>query len=305
MKGKPSPTASLDPAGNPSYHDVVSCRFTPQQKDPAVGPKFRLAVTSLLVTQIEESIPEAFREAANGGADLILLPEEPDIVMGWKPGLYRLTDHPIYSRMASFAAEYGIGAVASVSAVAGNGFANTGFLIDRKGALAGVYRKQHPAPGEEAIVTDQAGDDPFPVFEFDGVVLGIAICMDIHFPEMFCIYGLKCADIVCLPTMYMDYTGDMLESIEKARAVDNQYYVALSRYIETPYLAGKSMGYAKVIAPDGRIIASTGHQAGVAVAEFDPKWRMPFWGEQYKEFRTMFHTTRKPEKYGKIVEPKK
>jgi hypothetical protein len=103
--------------------------------------------------------------------------------------------------------------------------------------------------------------------------------------------------------MYLDYTGDMLESIEKARAVDNQFYLAISRYMDTPYLAGKNMGYAKVIAPDGRVIVSTGHQAGIAVAEFDPKWRFPFWGEQYEEFRTMFHATRKPERYGKLVEP--
>lgn len=223
--------------------------------------------------------------------------------MGWKPGLHSLDDHPIFVRVRSLATEFSIGAVASVSAKAGSGFANTGFLIDKKGRLGGVYRKQHPAPGEEAIVTEPAGDDPFPVFDFEGTAIGIAICMDIHFPEMFGIYGLKNADLVCLPTMYLDYTGDMLESIEKARAVDNQFYLAISRYIQKPYLAGKSMGYAKVIAPDGRVIASTGHQDGICVAEFDPKWRMPFWGEQYQEFRTMFQKTRKPTRYGKLVEP--
>jgi predicted amidohydrolase len=271
---------------------------------------FRLAVVSILKKDLEKDpelvnrCVEAVEEAADRGADLVLLPEEPDIVAGEGPGEYALEEHPAYTAFSAAAAQGAIGLVSSLSArVPNGGYANTGFLLDRKGELMGVYRKKHPAPSEEAIVTAPVREgDPFPVFDFEGVKLGIAICMDIHSPEMFRIYGLKGVDLLCMATMYLDYTGDMLESLEKARAIDSQMYFSLSRYVAKPFLAGRNMGYAKVVSPDGRIICSTAHRPGVAIAEFDPKYRMPFWGEGYEgNMRYMFDVVRRPDLYGELL----
>ena len=278
---------------------------------------FRLAVTSVHVKGPVEGCVGAIEEAARRGADLVLLPEEPDVVGGGETGRHGLEDHPAYLALSEAAAKRRIGVVGSLSVRLSapqadlfhrdqTGVANLGFLLNRRANLVGTYWKKHPAPSEEFIATDQCDadgrPDPFPVFDFEGVKLGIAICMDIHFPEMFRIYGLKGADLVCMPTMYLDYTGDMLEAVEKARAVDNGMYLALSRYIDLPFLSGKSMGYAKVVAPDGRVIVSTGHKPGVAVAEFDPKWRFPFWGEGYGgNLRTMFEMVRRPDLYGELL----
>ncbi|MCC6489736.1 MAG: carbon-nitrogen hydrolase family protein [Candidatus Hydrogenedentes bacterium] len=272
---------------------------------------FRLAVTSIDRPEADDrssvidTCAAAIAEAGERGADLVLLPEEPDIIAGGTYGVYPLEEHPAYLRFREQAAASRIGVISTLSVKVGERHANTAFLLDRKGELLGLYRKKHPAPSEEAILTEPAvAGDPFPVFDFEGVKLGIGICMDIHFPEMFRIYGLKGADLVCVPTMYLDYTGDMLESIEKARAIDSQMYFALSRYITRPFLAGKSMGYAKVIAPDGRVICSTAHRPGVAIAEFDPKWRMEFWGEGYEgNMRYMFDVIRRPDLYGELVKP--
>ena len=276
-----------------------------------MGERFRLAVTSIDrpdggdASIVVEHCLSAIEEAGQRGADLVLLPEEPDIIAGRPPGEHPLEKHPVFRAFREGAAKSKVAVVSTLSAQNEGGYSNTGFLIDADGALAGIYRKKHPAPSEEAIHTGAAAGDPFPVFEYRGVRLGIAICMDIHFPEMFRIYGLKGADLVCLSTMYLDYTGDMLESIEKARAIDSQMYLGLSRYITRPFLAGKSMGYAKVIAPDGRIICSTAHREGVAVAEFDPGWRLPFWGEGYGgNMRTMFDVIRRPDLYGMLAAPK-
>ena len=272
---------------------------------------FRLAVASIDCpaarepsTVIDNCIA-AIAEAGTRGADLVLLPEEPDVIAEEACRKHPLEEHPVFQAFREQAVKASIGLIASLSVKVADGYANTGFLLDRGGHILGIYRKKHPAPSEEEIVTTPAAGDPFPVFDYEGVKIGIAMCMDIHFPEMFRIYGIKGADLVCLPTMYLDYTGDMLESIEKTRAIDSQMYFALARYIVKPFLAGKSMGYAKVIAPDGRIICSTGHKDGVAIAEFDPKWRMPFWGEGYGgNLRTMFDTIRRPDLYGHLVKPK-
>jgi predicted amidohydrolase len=269
---------------------------------------FRLAVSSIDKVNCVEKCVGAVAEAGTRGADLVVLPEEPDITSGAAPGLHTLQEHPIFAAFRAAAIKAKIAVMATLSAKVPGGYANTGFLLDGRGTLIGVYRKKHPAPSEEAIVTAPAAGDPFPLFELNGARVAMAICMDIHFPEMFRIYGLKGADVVCVPTMYLDYTGDMLESIEKARAIDSQMYLAVSHYIEKPFLAGKSMGYAKVISPDGRIIASTGHKDGVAIAEFDPKWRMPFWVTEeplksmYPDLRVMFDRIRRPDLYGDLLQ---
>jgi predicted amidohydrolase len=209
----------------------------------------------------------------------------------------------LFRSLQDAARERGIGVGCALTNRVDGGVANTAFLLGRDGALVGAYRKKHPAPGED-IVTTPIDGDPFPVFSFEGVRIGFAICMDIHYPEMFRIYGLKGADLVLLPTMYMDYTGDMLESIEKARAIDSQMYLAISRYITRPFLAGRHSGYAKVIAPDGRVIASTAHRPGVAVATFDPRWRADFWNPQYGEnLRIIYDQRRRPEYYGDLCRP--
>ena len=274
---------------------------------------FRLAVASIDRPERDGALPEviancvaAISEAATRGADLVVLPEEPDVVAGGEHGAHSQDAHPVFRAFQDASSKAGIGVVSTLSFRVGDRHANTAFLLDRGGEPIGFYRKKHPAPTEEEILTEpvQPGD-PFPVFDFEGVRIGIAICMDIHFPEMFRIYGLKGADLVCLPTMYLDYTGDMLESIEKARAIDSGMYLALSRYIARPFLAGKNMGYAKVIAPDGRVIVSTAHRPGVAVADFDPKWRMEFWGEGYEgNMRYMYDTIRRPDLYAELLKPK-
>ncbi len=276
--------------------------------------QFRLAVVSIDRPEREGLLPEvidrcvaAIHEAGARGADLVLLPEEPDIIAGGVYGTYSQEEHPAYGAFCEAACLARVGVVSTLSFRVGERHANTGFLLGRDGAAIGFYRKQHPAPSEEAILTEPVvAGEPFPVFDFEGVGIGIAICMDIHFPEMFRIYGLKGADLVCVPTMYLDYTGDYLESIEKARAIDSGMYLAISRYISRPFLAGKNMGYAKVIAPDGRVILSTGHRAGLAISEFDPGWRMEFWGDGYGgNMRTMYDTIRRPDLYGELVAPKK
>jgi len=270
---------------------------------------FRIAVSSVERQECVRHCVETIAEAGRRGADLLVLPEEPDIVASMPPGQHTLEDHPVFKSFRRAAMRAKVPILGSLSVRLDGGYSNLGYVLDRTGDLIGVYQKKHPAPGEEEIVTTPIDGDPFPVFDLRGVKLGIAICMDIHFPEMFRIYGLKGADIVCVPTMYLDYTGDMLESLEKARAIDNQVYLAVSHYIDKPFLSGKSMGYAKVIAPDGRILASTGHRDGIAIAEIDPKWRFPYWGQgellaAYPDLRVMFDRIRRPDFYGDLVKPR-
>ena len=93
------------------------------------------------------------------------------------------------------------------------------------------------------------GDLGYPVLETDFGRVGIGICMDIHYPEMWRIYALDGADILLFPTMCLDYTGDHIESIVNARAIDNQVYLVSSHFVMQPFLSGRSMGHSRIVDP--------------------------------------------------------
>ena len=166
---------------------------------------FRLAVASVAIPA-DEHAPSvidgaiaAIAEAGERGADLILHARRNryhrrrnlrPIHPGRTPGVfpYPRAGRPIAHRRGGVALRQSRRGAMPIRV----------FSSAAPGELLGIYRKVHPAPTEEAILTDPADGDPFPVFDFEGIRLGIAICMDIHFPEMFRIYGLKGADLVCV-----------------------------------------------------------------------------------------------------------
>jgi len=182
---------------------------------------------------------------------------------------------------------------------------NTAVLLGRKGEIIGRYHKTHLAPSETEFYGTTPGDE-YPVFECDFGRVGIMICMDIHYPEVARILALKGADIIFWPTMAYGPTGQFLEVLLRSRAMDNQVYAATSNYIQLPYLAGKCMGRACIIGPDGNMRADTGHRPGVAVAAIDLDEGYDYWIEDRPEWRTLKHVflgLRRPETYGPICEP--
>lgn len=185
---------------------------------------------------------------------------------------------------------------------------NTCVVLDRNGKLAGKYSKTHvclPGHGEgEKFI---AGDE-LPVFQADFGAFGISICMDIHYPELYTAMALKGAEIIFWPSGAYDYTGDLIESLVNARAIDNQVYFVCSHHIQLPYLTGKAYGRSRVVDPMGRIRCDTGHFPGVAVATVDLDETYPIWytGAMLEEYPTMRETlfkTRRPELYGELVKP--
>jgi predicted amidohydrolase len=99
---------------------------------------------------------------------------------------------------------------------------NTAVLIDRKGNLAGKYRKTS-LPREE-IEGGVTPGDSFPVFDTDFGRIGIMVCWDVTFPEPARALAQQGAEIIFLPI----WGGDI--NLTKARAIENQVYVVSSTY---------------------------------------------------------------------------
>ncbi|HHX50055.1 MAG TPA: carbon-nitrogen hydrolase family protein [Clostridia bacterium] len=152
----------------------------------------------------------------------------------------------------------------------GAGIFNSAILINQ-GQVLGKYRKIHlPVLKEDSQFNNfeeryfAPGDLGFPVFQVDGVKIGIQICFDRHFPEGFRVLAVKGARIIFLPSNSASFGPDsyrleMWERINQVRAYENEVYlVAINK-------AGRENGWeflgnSMIVAPDGRIIKRLNHE---------------------------------------------
>jgi len=182
--------------------------------------------------------------------------------------------------------------VAGLNERRGGTLFNTAVLLDRAGALAGVYRKVH-LPREEWTQGVAPGNE-FPVFETELGAIGIQICYDWFFPEAAACLALKGAEIIFAPTWgttFPDKDGCVEgETVFRVRARDNGGFLIPSVY------DGDSL----VIDRRGRILASTGGREGLAWAELDLSAREPLpWVGEWRELGPRH---RVPEAYGPLLE---
>jgi len=174
---------------------------------------------------------------------------------------------PATNQLGKAAKRNNIWLIASLNEKVGDVVYNTAVLIDRKGNLAGKYRKVH-LPREEWKQGVRPGDQ-YPVFETDFGKVAIQICYDWFFPEPESIFALKGAEIIFAPTWgntLPDADGCVDgETTFRVRARDNGVYMVPCVY------DGNSM----VIDPMGRILASSNGKTGLFWAEIDLNKREP------------------------------
>jgi predicted amidohydrolase len=161
------------------------------------------------------------------------------------------------------AREYGAYVVLCFNEKDGDYCYNTSLLIDRKGHIAGSYRKMQ-LPLSEAEAGTMPGND-YPVFETDFGKVGIMICWDQCFPEVARILRLKGAEMIFVPTI-----GDApVQSI--SRAIDNGIHVIVS--------GSDGPKPSRIVDPKGEIIGELASGSdGVVTADIDLDKRFyTFW----------------------------
>jgi deaminated glutathione amidase len=206
------------------------------------------------------------RAAAADGADLIALPEKWTLLGGpdeLRAGAEPL-DGPSLSAVRGWARELGAHILAGSIAerVEGqNQLSNTSVLIDPSGEDLAVYRKIHMFDVEvegttyRESETEQAGDEivSASIGELD---LGLSVCYDLRFPELYRILAVRGAEAVTVPSAFTAPTGRAhWEVLLRARAIENQVYVI------APDQAGKapphyeSFGHSAIVDPWGTVLA--------------------------------------------------
>jgi predicted amidohydrolase len=219
--------------------------------------------------------------AASTGADVVVLPEKWNGI-GSADYLREIAE-PLESgetveAMAEWARRHGITLVGGSIAERREGrekLSNTCVVFDSGGEVIAVYRKIHMFDVEvgghvyRESEAEEPGDAPA-TCEAEGWKLGLTVCYDVRFPELYRILALEGAELMTVPAAFTLYTGkDHWELLLRARAVENQCYVAAANQWGT-YADGKAAyGRSMIVDPWGIVIAQAADEDGVVAAEID------------------------------------
>lgn len=222
---------------------------------------------------------ELVGEAVALGAELVVLPERWAHIDGRATlrGAEAL-EGPALSTAREWAREHGVHLLAGSIAEAtpeGDRAYNTSVLIGPTGAIDAIYRKIHlfdvSVGGREYRESrfTVAGSDPV-VGEVAGRTVGLSICYDVRFPELYRALVDRGAEILTVPAAFTRETGrDHWEPLLRARAIENQcFVVAAGQWGEHPD-GSVSYGRSMIIDPWGTVLAQASDGEGVACARLD------------------------------------
>jgi predicted amidohydrolase len=237
-------------------------------------------------------------EAAGAGATLVVLPEY--FSVAGTPAVLRAgaepLDGPTVRWASDLAARLGIHLVAGSFPERARGddvrLSNTSCLLGPDGALLAVYRKIHLfdvalrgvafresdtiAPGHEVSVTVIGAADgdggPADGDRAPAAVLGLSLCYDVRFPELYRMLALGGATVVSVPAAFTDTTGPAhWELLLRARAVEEQVFmIGAGQVGALPPGMPRCHGHSMIVDPWGEVLAvRTDPAPGVVLADLD------------------------------------
>ncbi|MDK6259516.1 carbon-nitrogen hydrolase family protein [Corynebacterium frankenforstense] len=247
----------------------------------------RIAAAQILSTGDPEknlvTVTEAVREAAAGGARVVVLPEASSQAFGTGRLDERAEelDGPFAEGVRAVAEETGTVVVVGMFRPADQAF-HDGRTVNRVFNTAlivgdGVdehYDKVHTYDAfdyEESATVKPGGR--VVTFDVDGVRLGVAICFDLRFPELFRELACRGAHAVVVPTSWADGPGKLEQwlLVTRARAMDTGcYIVGADQALPEGETDGPTgVGHSVVVGPDAGIIEEAGDRPGIIYADID------------------------------------
>ncbi|MCB9538368.1 MAG: carbon-nitrogen hydrolase family protein [Myxococcales bacterium] len=220
-------------------------------------------------------------EGAARGARLVALPENATLLARPVDRVARAEalDGPTVARLGRLARRHGVW-------ISLAGFpertddpartANASLLLGPDGALAAVYRKIHlfdlslPELTLCESATTRPGD-ALVVHPIDGVPVGLSICYDLRFPELYRALVRAGARVLLVPSAFTVPTGKAhWEVLLRARAIENQaYVVAAAQCGAHPGSERVSFGHGLAVDPWGRVLVDQGESPGLDVVDLD------------------------------------
>lgn len=214
---------------------------------------------------------ERIQQAAEGGADTVVLPETWNL--GFFPGedLERLAEEEggeSRALLSRLAARFGINLVGGslITKRMGKVY-NTAYVMDRSGAQIAAYDKIHSFSPSGEHRHFHPGDQ-LCTFRLDGVVAGLVICYDLRFGELARLLALQGAQILFVPAQWPGVRLEHWAILNRARAVENQVFVA---GVNGCGAAGalRYGGGSLLVDPLGEVLAEGGEEDAVLFGEAD------------------------------------
>jgi predicted amidohydrolase len=153
---------------------------------------------------------------------------------------------------------------------------NTSVHVGPDGEIMAVYRKIHmfdvevaghvyreselEQPGEEIVLSRTAG----------GIELGLSVCYDLRFPELYRILAVRGARIITIPAAFtLATTRDHWETLVRARAIEDQAFVIAANQVGAHPAGQHSGGRSMIVDPWGIVLAQAADAEGAILAELD------------------------------------
>lgn len=209
-------------------------------------------------------------EACNNRAEIVCLPEMFNTGLVFKR-ITELAEHEngyTLTLLRNMAKEKEIAVVAGSIPIKEKSYIyNAAYVINKKGDIIGNYKKIHIfSPMDEHKYIK--GGSKINVFTLGKFKIGLMICYDIRFPELARSLALKGANILFVPAQFPNPRAEHWNILLKARAIENQIYVAgVNRVGEDE--TRTYFGYSMIVDPWGKILSKAGREQAVIYADID------------------------------------
>jgi predicted amidohydrolase len=226
---------------------------------------------------------ELIAQAAGLGAELVALPENFALMRGEaapgpNPHAQDVPNGEVVRFLRAQASAHGIVLAGGTfpERIAGDTRVfNTSVVIDRNGALLALYRKIHlfdvDLPG--AVLRESATVAPgseLAVAKLAHCSLGLSVCYDVRFPELYRALVDRGATVLLVPAAFTVPTGrDHWEVLLRARAIESQCFVIAAAQWGEHNATRRSFGRALIADPWGTVLCTVPDGEGVAIAELD------------------------------------
>lgn len=217
---------------------------------------------------------DAIAKATSSGAQVVLLPEN-GLMLATGPRMREAAldaSSPAVAGLAAAAASHGVVVILGGTKFRSEGrITNRALVFDASGHLCAHYDKIHlfnarvGGQSFEASRVEEPGGVPV-LLDIDGWKVGLTICYDVRFPELYRVLALQGAEVMLVPAAFTRTTGRVhWETLLRARAIENGSYVVASATVTPPGVDGdafETYGHALFVDPWGAVIEDLGEQDG-------------------------------------------
>lgn len=209
------------------------------------------------------------------GSDLVILPEAFICPNGF--GIESLNgSKDLLNALSAAAKEAQVFLVAgSIPEIINKTVYNTCFVFNNQGQVITKYRKIHlfdvNLPTVKSLESDKySPGNELVLFDTPFGKIGLAICYDLRFPELFISYAKSGAEIIIVPAAFSYSTGIRdWEVLTRARGLDSQCYIITCNGAKNSDLDFVVYGHSNIISPHGEILMELGEEEEIAYFDLD------------------------------------